>query len=100
MKIALLIPCTSKNRSWKSIKESYLYKLSLKTFLLTQNKEYNYKFYIGIDKYDPIFDSEDQQKEIIKFKKVFKNIDFEFIEMTNIKKGHLTKMWNILFKKA
>ena len=72
----------------------------MKTFLLTQNKEYNYKFYIGIDKYDPIFDSEDQQKEIIKFKKVFKNIDFEFIEMTNIKKGHLTKMWNILFKKA
>ena len=100
MKIALLIPCTSKNRTWKSIKESYLYQLSLKTFLLTQDKEYEYKFFIGIDKYDPIFDSNEQQKEILKFKKVFKNVDFEFIEMSNIKKGHLTKMWNVLFKNA
>ena len=38
--------------------------------------------------------------EILRFNMAFKNVDFEFIHMENVKKGHLTKMWNILFKKA
>lgn len=100
MKIGLLIPCTSNGRQWKNIKESYLYKLSIKTFLLTANIEHDYKFYIGIDKNDIIFDNKDNQKIIYDLKKIFKNIDYEFIVMNDIKKGHLTKMWNILFQKA
>ena len=102
-KIAFLIITTSNKRdNWNNIKDSYLYNMTLKTLLLTQNKEYNYKFYIGIDKNDRIFDKKDQQEEIFKFNKVFKNIDFEFIVYDNneIPKGHHTKMWNILFKKA
>ena len=100
MKIGLLIPCTSKNRDWKNMKETYLYTLSLKTFLHTMDKEHEYKFYIGIDKDDPVFDNSDAQHEILRFNMAFKNVDFEFIHMENVKKGHLTKMWNILFKKA
>ena len=42
-KIGLLILATSKNRdNWISIKDSYLFNLTLKTFLLTMNKEYEY----------------------------------------------------------
>uniref|UniRef100_A0AB39J7N0 Uncharacterized protein n=1 Tax=Florenciella sp. virus SA2 TaxID=3240092 RepID=A0AB39J7N0_9VIRU len=99
-KIGLLIPCTSKNRNWTNIKETYLYNLTLKTFLLTSNKEHNYIFYIGIDKNDHIFDNSNYQQEIIKFTKVFKNVEFKFIYMDEAKKGHLTKMWNILFRRA
>lgn len=99
-KIALMIPCTSKKRDWKNIKESYLYNLSLKTFLLTYDKEHHYVFYIGIDRGDNVFDDDTNQFEIKKFKKIIPNIDYEFIYMDGIKKGHLTKMWNVLFQKA
>ena len=99
-KIALLIPCTSNNRTWLNIKDSYLYNLTLKTFLLTCNKEHNYIFYIGIDPGDPIFDNKENQEEIKRFSKVFDYVNFEFIYMNGIKKGHLTKMWNILFAQA
>ena len=66
-KIGLLILATSKNRdNWVSIKDTYLFNLTLKTFLLTMNKEYEYIFYIGIDKNDRIFDNPIQQEEILR----------------------------------
>ena len=40
-KIALLIPCTSKDRDyWQTMKDTYLNNLSVKHFLLTQDKEH------------------------------------------------------------
>lgn len=98
MKIGLLIPSTSTGRPWTSVKESYLYNLTFKTFLLTQDPEHEYVFYIGIDKGDKIYDTP-QKEEFMRFKLIYKNIDIQFIYM-NCKKGHLTKMWNILFKRA
>jgi hypothetical protein len=100
-KIALLIPCTSKGRpEWNSIKDTYLFNYSLKSFLLTQNPEYNYEFHIGYDYDDRIFSLKEQQDIINKFSIVFKNIQFFFIPFTNIPKGHVTKMWNVLFQNA
>ena len=56
-KIALLILATSKQRdNWVSIKDSYLFNMTLKSFLSSQDKEHEYIFYIGIDKDDRIFD--------------------------------------------
>ena len=99
--IALLIPCTSKGRpQWNTIKDTYLFNLSIKTFLLTQNPEYNYEFHIGYDHDDRIFSLIEQQNIIKRFEKVFKNINFIFTPFTNIPKGHVTKMWNILFQNA
>lgn len=100
MKIGILIPSTSKGRKWTSHKETYLYNITLKTFLLTYDKEHIYEFYIGIDRGDTILDTEKTKNEINKFKTVFKNINFDFIYMDGIEKGHLTVMWNRLFKKA
>ena len=100
MKIGLLIPCTSKNRNWSSIKESYLYKLTLKTFLLTQDKEHTYEFYIGVDYDDAIFNNILEQQKITSINNVFKNINITFIVFNNIEKGYLTKMWNQLFLKT
>lgn len=100
MKIGILIPSTSKGRSWVSYKESYLYNITLKTFLLTYDKEHSYEFYIGIDRDDSILDKEETKNGINNLKTVFKNINFDFIYMDGIEKGHLTVMWNRLFKKA
>ena len=100
MKIAILIPSTSKNRDWPSYKDSYLYQKTIKTFLATYDKEHNYRFYIGIDEFDRIYDNERVKNEIIRFISVMKNVELEFVYMTNIPKGHLTIMWNRLFEKS
>ena len=100
MKVALLIPSTSKGRDWKTFQESYLFKHTIKTFLLTYNKEHEYKFFIGIDENDPIYDNEEVKTQIQRFVSIMKNVEIEFIYMTNIPKGHLTVMWNKLYDEA
>ena len=100
-KIAMLILATSKHRdSWITIKDSYLFNMTLKSFLLTHDKEHEYIFYIGIDKDDRIFDKKHEQEQILNFNKVFKNIEFVFLTMENIEKGYVTLMWNKLFDDA
>ena len=100
-KIGALILATSKNRNeWVMMQDTYLYKLTLKTFLLTLDKEHNYIFYIGIDKGDRIFDNETQKREITRFSKAFPNVEFKFMTMENIPKGYVTLMWNKLFEDA
>jgi len=100
MKIGLLIPCTSNNCNWTKLEETYLYSCSLKTFLLTYNKEHTYTFYIGIDRGDRIYDDEAMKKAYKRFISVMKNVEIEFLYMDGIAKGHLTVMWNRLFEKA
>jgi hypothetical protein len=100
-KIALLTLATSKKRDqWKTIKDSYLFNITLKSFLSTMDKEHEYLFYVGVDKGDRIFDNEEEQKEILKFSQVFINVEFIFKPLENIEKGHVTAMWNELFKDA
>lgn len=110
MKIGLLIPSTSNGRDWKSYKETYLYNITLKSFIHStllnkdkdKNKEqHNYVFYIGIDKNDKILDTIEFRNEINRLTMVFKHIHFKYFHMNeNIAKGHLTKMWNCLFIEA
>lgn len=100
MKIGMLIPSTSKGRNWTTIQESYLFKHTLKSFLLTYDKSHKYTFYIGIDRDDRIYDNKINIDYFIKFAKVMINIDINFVYMDNIPKGHLTVMWNKLFKIA
>ena len=100
LNIAILIPSTTKGRNWSNIKESYLYNLTLKTFLLTRCNNYKYTFYIGYDEDDAILSNSAEQEVINKFSTVFKDVVFIFIPMANVAKGHLTVMWNKLFKRA
>ena len=103
MKIAILIPSTSRKRTWSTVKESYLYQFTLKTYLTTtahRNTLHQHHFYIGIDKGDPIYDNVDNQNQIKRLVSIGTNCQLSFHYMTDIKKGHLTKMWNVLFKKS
>ena len=100
MKIGILIPSTSHGRPWTSYKETYLFNLTLKTFLITYDKEHSYNFYIGIDRGDKILDNENDIAQIKRFISIMKNVEIEFMYMDNIPKGHLTIMWNRLFQKA
>ncbi len=99
--IGLLIPCTSNGRpQWKTMKDTYLWNLTVKHFLLTMDKGYKYTFYIGYDDGDRIFADETQHEELQRFSLVFPNVSFQFICFRNIAKGHVTKMWNVLFARA
>ena len=100
MRIAVLIPSTSKGRDWTAVKETYLYNYTLKTFILTYDREHEYTFYIGIDRGDRIYDNPGVKEYLEKMMSVMKHTRIEFIYMDGITKGHLTVMWNRLFKKA
>ena len=99
-KIGILIPCTSNGRDWTTFKETYLFNMTLKSFLLSYDKEHTYIFYIGIDRDDKVFDNKEIHKEIVRFLSVMKNVNVSFIYLDGVAKGHLTKMWNILFEIA
>lgn len=99
--IALLIPCTCNGRdNWKRIEDTYLYNLTIKTLLTTASKEHKYVFYIGYDTNDRIFSLPSEQERINCISEKHPNVTFKFIEMKNVEKGYLTKMWNILFRYA
>lgn len=101
MKIAVLIPSTSKDRDdWMVAKDTYLYQHTLRSFILTYDKEHEYRFYIGIDRGDRIYDNPEVKQYFEKMTSVMKNISIEFIYMDGFKKGHLTVMWNRLFTKS
>ena len=100
IKVALLIPSTTKDRPWKNIKETDLYKINLKSFLLSYDPEHTYTYYIGIDDDDPLYSKESERKELLRFISVMKNVSLQFVSMRGINKGHLTVMWNRLFEKA
>ena len=100
MKIALLIPSTSRGREWATIRDTYLFTYTMKTFGITFDKEHEYRFYIGIDKGDPIYDNIEIQRYLERFASILNNTTIEFIYMDGIANGHLTVMWNRLFEKA
>lgn len=100
-KIGILVPCTSRGRdTWTSVRDSYFYNLTMKHLLLTQDKEHQYTFYIGCDKDDRIFGDRHQYAALVRFTTVFKNVSFAIVQFDKIAKGHLTKMWNVLFQNA
>ena len=100
IKVAILIPSTTKERPWKNIKETDLYKINLKSFLLSYDPEHTYTYYVGVDDDDPLYSKESERKELLRFISVMKNVSLQFVSMRGINKGHLTVMWNRLFEKA
>jgi len=99
-KVALLIPSTTSERDWADYSSTDLYNINMKSFLLTYCQEHSYIYYIGIDDNDRVYSDPKQQEAFKRFINIMKNVDIQFVSMKNIKKGHLTAMWNRLFKKA
>ena len=99
-KIGVIIPSTSRQRSWKTILDSYLYKHLIRSLLTTYNKEHKYVIYVVTDDDDPIYSKNEERKKIERFLSIMKNVNIEFISSNNIPRGHVTLMWNKAFKKA
>ena len=100
MKIAFLIPSTTKDRNWNKMEDTYIYNVFGKSLLntLSDNNKIQYSAYIFIDKDDKIYSKEN---ELAKLRQLIEpRISIKIIHSDTIEKGHLTKMWNLLFSKA
>lgn len=98
-KVALLIPATSNGRPWETVEQCYIWKVFLKSFNKTSTKTLKYTLYFGYDHDDKLFSKEESLKKLETKISSYKNIKFKPISL-NVRKGHVTKMWNILFENA
>ena len=98
MKIAFLIPSTTKNRSWKKIEETYLYTVFGESFLNTLSDGIDYSIYINIDIDDPIYSKKEEKEKFERF--IGEKAEIKWIDDGKVQKGFLTLMWNYLFEKA
>lgn len=93
IKVAVLIPMTSKNQNWKTLEECDFINVFLPSFLRTyEPKKYDYIFYIGIDKGDIFF-----EKQLEIFKKRLRPQDKIFIKNFS---GNPCGYWNFLLEQA
>ena len=99
-KVGILIPTTTNNRNWNTMKETYLYKFFMKSFLNTYCKQHSYTIYLGIDSNDKIYKKKGELEEIKRFLLIMKNVTIKIISVDEIERGHVTKMWNKLYKQA
>ena len=98
MKIAFLIPSTTKNRPWKKIEETYLYSIFGESFLNTLSDDIDYSIYINIDIDDPIYSKKEEKEKFERF--IGEKAKIKWIDDGQVQKGFLTLMWNYLFEKA
>ena len=98
MKVAFLIPSTTRKRPWEKMEDTYLYTIFGKSFIRTLSADIEYTIYIYIDADDPIYS---KTIEINKFRSLIgEKAKITFISDGQISKGHLTQMWNCLFRLA
>jgi hypothetical protein len=99
-KIGILIPTSSRNRSWKTFKETYLYNLFLTSFIKTYDKEHTYIIYLVIDDNDAVLSKTTEKETLLNFANLHTNISFKLISSSGIPPGHVTLMWNRAFNSA
>lgn len=98
-KLAFLIPSTSKGKDWTNVENTFFYKFFLPSFLKTKSDKFEYIFYFGFDSDDKLFIEDKFLQSFIKILQE-NGIKFLICFISGIKKGHLTKIWNLLFQKA
>ena len=98
IKIAFLIPITSRGRNWNKIEETYFNQIFIRSLIGTINSKFIYRVYLVIDSDDNLFFNENFKN----FKVLNLLFGISIIKIINhsVEKGHLTKLWNIAFKRA
>jgi len=98
MKVAFLIPSTTKQRNWLKMEDTYLYEIFAHSFLRTISDNIEYSIYINVDADDPIYSKESEKNKFIKL--FGEKAKIKFFSDGQISKGYLTAMWNYLFRLA
>ena len=74
MKIAILIPTTTKNTKFKKLEDTHLYRFCLPSLTATLSVEHKYTIYYAIDDDDKIYNKCKIKSKLIN-DKLYKNID-------------------------
>lgn len=101
IKIGILIPSTNRGLNCKDYRSIPFYQIFLKHFIKTYAKnKYAYKFYLVVDRDDPIYSRMNEMSQLKKFISMLSNVSISFIKSDGIEKGHVTQMWNRAFEVA
>jgi len=92
---AFLVPSTTRFRDWKTIEESYLYSILLRT-LDKSCPPVPISVYVGYDKDDPIYSKEEER---LKLNAIFMKFQIVWIEFEP-DPGNVVAVWNGLMKVA
>ena len=98
MRVAFLIPATSRGKDWRAIEGSYLYKYTLKSLKETLTDKHTYTIYLGVDEGDAIYGNAGGIDNIRTSLPDYCTI--KVVDTTTFIRGHLTAIWNKLFKIA
>ena len=105
MKIAFLIPSTTKGTKAKKLEDTYLFKYLINSLAHTLSTEHSYTFYYAIDDNDKLYHKLQTKKKILNkntYKLINKNLNITpvILSTKGIEKGNVVGYWNMLFKKA
>jgi len=100
MKIAVIIPVTSNKCNFNYFKDTDLLNILFKSFFTTYDLNHEYKFYLGIDSDDKLYQDNTVQNDIKKFINVMKNTSIEILTIDSLNKDNVCFIWNKLFKKT
>lgn len=88
VKIGILIPVCSRNQNCKTLSDTHLFKILLPSITKTCSGV-AYKIFLGIDEDDKLYTQNINELS-----------GFDVTILDSSYKGHLTRIWNVLFKKA
>jgi hypothetical protein len=92
---AFLVPSTTRFRDWKTIEETYLYSILLRT-LDAHTPPVDISVYVGYDNDDPIYSKEEER---LKLNAIFMKFKIVWIEFKP-DPGNVVAVWNGLMKVA
>jgi len=98
MKVAFLIPSTTRKSPWRKMEDTYLYSIFGQSFLNTISEDIEYTIYINIDIDDPIYRHNKEKKKLELL--IGEKAKIKWIDDGQVQRGFLTLMWNYLFEKA
>jgi len=101
MKIAFLIPSTSKGTKAKKLESTLLFKYLIQSLIRTLSSEHKYTLYYAIDDDDKLYSKLQTKKKILN-KRYYGNLDITpvILSTKNIEKGNVVGYWNMLFERA
>jgi hypothetical protein len=96
MKIALIVPSTTKGLDIDDITDTHLYKILIESLSKDKPKKHKITIYVGYDNDDKIYSN---SKQRLKLNALCEKVDIVWVEQ-NVEKGHVTEIWNNLGHRA
>ena len=96
MKIALIVPSTTRGLDIDDITDTHLYKILIQSLSKDKPKKHKITIYVGYDNDDKIYSNSEQR---LKLNALCEKVNIEWIEQ-NVEKGHVSEIWNNLGHRA